>query len=154
MADLVSDLLDIGRIAAGLDAAREPMDLIPVIGEALRMVRPRAETKSIELHATVPEEATISAVPSRVRQVLINLIDNGVKYTPAGGRVTVAATFSTDGDEAESVRIEVTDTGMGIPARELRTCSTSSIASGPRRRARSPAPASDSPSPRVPLVPR
>ena len=119
MADLVSDLLDIGRIEAGLDAAREPMDLIPVIGEALRMVRPRAETKSIELHAVLPEEAIISALPSRVRQVLINLIDNGVKYTPAGGRVTVAATFSTDGDDTESVRIEVTDTGMGIPARDL-----------------------------------
>src|SRR3989449_11246309 len=84
MADLVSALHDIGRIKAGLDAAREPMDLIPVIGEALRMVRPRAETKTIELHAELPGEATISAVPSRVRQVLINLIDNGVKYTPAG----------------------------------------------------------------------
>jgi len=95
------------------------MDLIPVIGEALRMVRPRAETKSIELQAALPEEAIISAVPSRVRQVLINLIDNGVKYTPAGGRVTVVATVSTDGDDAEAVRIEVTDTGMGIPARDL-----------------------------------
>ncbi len=61
----------------------------------------------------------ISAVRSRVRQVLINLIDNGVKYTPAGGRVTVVATVSTDGDDAEAVRIEVTDTGMGIPARDL-----------------------------------
>src|SRR6266478_188425 len=119
MADLVSDLLDIGRIEAGLDAAREPMDLIPVIGEALRMVKPRAETKSIELHAELAEEAIVSAVPSRVRQVLINLIDNGVKYTPAGGRVSVAAALSTDGDGAETVRIRVTDTGMGIPARDL-----------------------------------
>ena len=95
------------------------MDLIPVIGEALRMVRPRAETKSIELQAALPEEAIISAVPSHVRQVRINLIDNGVKYTLAGGRVTVVATVSTDGDDAEAVRIEVTDTGMGIPARDL-----------------------------------
>ena len=119
MADLVSDLLDIGRIEAGLDAAREPMDLIPVIGDALRMVRPRAETKTIELHAELPEEATISAVPSRVRQVLFNLIDNGVKYTPAGGRVAVAAALATGVDGAETVRIRVTDTGMGIPARDL-----------------------------------
>jgi two-component system phosphate regulon sensor histidine kinase PhoR len=119
MADLVSDLLDIGRIEAGLDAAREPMDLIPVIGEALRMVRPRAETKSIALHAELAEEAIVSAVPSRVRQVLINLIDNGVKYTPAGGHVSVAAALSTDGDGAETVRIRVSDTGMGIPARDL-----------------------------------
>jgi two-component system, OmpR family, phosphate regulon sensor histidine kinase PhoR len=119
MADLVSDLLDIGRIEAGLDAAREPMDLIPVIGEALRMVRPRAETRSIALYAELAEEAIVSAVPSRVRQVLINLIDNGVKYTLAGGRVSVAAALSTDGDGAETVRIRVSDTGMGIPARDL-----------------------------------
>jgi two-component system phosphate regulon sensor histidine kinase PhoR len=119
MADLVSDLLDIGRIEAGLDAAREPMDLIPVIGEALRIVRPRAETKSIELHAELIEEAIVSAVPSRVRQMLINLIDNGIKYTPAGGRVGVAAALSTDSDGAETVQIRVTDTGMGIPARDL-----------------------------------
>jgi len=50
---------------------------------------------------------------------LINLIDNGVKYTPAGGRVSVAAALSTDGDGAETVRIRVSDTGMGIPARDL-----------------------------------
>jgi len=119
MADLVSDLLDIGKIEAGLDAAREPMDLIPVIGEALRMLRPRAETKSIELDAELAEEAIISAVPSRVRQVLINLIDNGIKYTPAGGRVSVAAALWPAGDGAETVRIRVSDTGMGIPARDL-----------------------------------
>ena len=60
MADLVTDLLDIGKIEAGLDAGREPIDLVPVIGEAIRMVRPRAETKSIELAAELAEAATIS----------------------------------------------------------------------------------------------
>jgi two-component system phosphate regulon sensor histidine kinase PhoR len=119
MAELVTDLLDIGKIEAGLDANREPIDLVPLIGEAVRMVRPRAEAKNIEIHAELPEEATISAVQSRVRQVLINLLDNGVKYTPAGGRVTIAAAFSADGDGAEAVTIRVTDTGIGIPARDL-----------------------------------
>jgi two-component system phosphate regulon sensor histidine kinase PhoR len=119
MADLVTDLLDLGKIEAGLDAARESMDLIPVIGEALRLVKPRADTKSIELHAELPEETTISAVPSRVRQVLINLIDNGVKYTPVGGRVTIAAVVCDVGDGAGTVTIRVADTGIGIPARDL-----------------------------------
>jgi two-component system, OmpR family, phosphate regulon sensor histidine kinase PhoR len=119
MADLVTDLLDLGKIEAGLDAAREPMDLIPVIGEALRLVKPRADTKSIELHAELPEETIISAVPSRVRQVLINIIDNGVKYTPGGGRVTIAASVSSDVDGGGTVTIRVTDTGIGIPARDL-----------------------------------
>lgn len=119
MADLVNDLLDIGKIEAGLDANREPLDLVPVIGEALRMVRPRAETKNIELVADLPEEATISAVQSRIRQVLINLLDNGVKYTPAGGRVTISAALSADGDLAKAVTLRVTDTGIGIPARDV-----------------------------------
>jgi two-component system, OmpR family, phosphate regulon sensor histidine kinase PhoR len=119
MADLVTDLLDIGKIEAGLDAGREPIDLIPVIGEAIRMVRPRAETKRIEIAAELAEAATISAVPSRVRQVLINLLDNGVKYTPAGGRVTITAALSSGGDGDEAVTIRVTDTGIGIPARDL-----------------------------------
>jgi two-component system, OmpR family, phosphate regulon sensor histidine kinase PhoR len=118
MADLVSDLLDLGKIEAGLDAAREPMDLIPVIGEALRLVKPRAEAKTIVLHAELAEKAIISAVPSRVRQVLINIIDNGVKYTPAGGRVMIASAVS-DGHDARTVTIRVTDTGIGIPARDL-----------------------------------
>ena len=68
MADLVTDLLDIGKIEAGLDSNREPMDLIPVVGEALRIVKPRAETKSIELRAELPEEAIVSAVPADVDQ--------------------------------------------------------------------------------------
>jgi len=119
MADLVTDLLDIGKIEAGLDSNREPMDLIPVVGEALRIVKPRAETKSIELRAELPEEAIVSAVPSRIRQMLINLVDNGVKYTPAGGRVTIAVVFSSGGAGAGTVTIRVADTGLGIPARDL-----------------------------------
>jgi len=118
MADLVTDLLDLGKIEAGLDSAREPIDLVPVIGEALRMVKPRAEPKSIELHADLPEAATISAVQSRIRQVLINLLDNGVKYTPNGGRVTISATCSEGVDGGGTVTIRVTDTGIGIPAKD------------------------------------
>jgi two-component system phosphate regulon sensor histidine kinase PhoR len=119
MADLVTDLLDIGKIEAGLDAAREPMDLVPVAIEALRLVRPNAERKTIELTADLPETAIVMAAPIRVRQALVNLIDNGIKYTPTGGRVAVTAAFSAGGDGVESVTIRVTDTGIGIPARDL-----------------------------------
>ena len=119
MADLVTGLLDIGKIEAGLDSAREPVDLVATIGEALRMVKPRAEPKNIELLAELPDEAIVQAVPIRLRQVLINLIDNGVKYTPPGGRVTVTAVRSVVADGAEMVTVRVTDTGIGIPARDL-----------------------------------
>jgi two-component system phosphate regulon sensor histidine kinase PhoR len=119
MADLVTDLLDIGKIEAGLDAAREPMDVVPVAEEALRLVRPNAERKTIDLRADLPEHAIVIAAPIRIRQALVNLIDNGIKYTPSGGRVTVSAAFSAGGDGAENVTIRVSDTGLGIPARDL-----------------------------------
>lgn len=119
MADMVADLLDLGRIEAGLDPYREPTDVVPLIGEALRMVTPHAERKGITLHAELPGEAWAKVVPSRIRQAFINLIDNGVKYTPDGGRVTVAAVFSAGAGDAGTVTIRVTDTGVGIPARDL-----------------------------------
>src|SRR5262245_26925735 len=119
IADLVTGLLDVSKIEAGLDSAREPVDLLSILGDALRMVTPRAEPKNIELLAELPGEAIVLAVPIRLRQALINLIDNGVKYTPAGGRVTVAAVRSFGADGAEMVTVRVTDTGIGIAASDL-----------------------------------
>jgi two-component system, OmpR family, phosphate regulon sensor histidine kinase PhoR len=119
MSELVSDLLDLGKIEAGLDPYREPTDLIPLIGEALRMVTPHAEARRIVLRADLPGEAWVSVVASRMRQALINLIDNGVKYTPEGGHVCVVAVFSAGSGGAGTVTVRVTDTGIGIPARDL-----------------------------------
>jgi two-component system phosphate regulon sensor histidine kinase PhoR len=119
MSELVTDLLDLGKIEAGLDPYREPTDVLPLIGEAVRMVTPSAEAKRITLHADVTGEAWVNVVASRIRQALINLIDNGVKYTPDGGRVSVAAVFSAGSGGEGTVAIRVTDTGIGIPARDL-----------------------------------
>jgi signal transduction histidine kinase len=119
MADLVTDLLDIGKIEAGLDAAREPMDVVAVVGEALRLVGPNAERKAIQLRADLPAEAIVMAATIRIRQALVNLIDNGIKYTPSGGRVTVSAAFSAGTDGTQTVTIRISDTGLGIPARDL-----------------------------------
>ena len=119
MAELVSDLLDLGKIEAGLDPYREATDIIPLVGEVLRMVTPTAEAKRITLHAELPGEAWVTVVASRIRQALINLIDNGIKYTPEGGRVTIAAVFSAGSGGSGMVTIRVTDTGVGIPARDL-----------------------------------
>jgi two-component system, OmpR family, phosphate regulon sensor histidine kinase PhoR len=114
MSELVSDLLDLGKIEAGLDPYREPTDLVPLLRDALRMVTPHAEAKRIGLEATLQGEAWVSVVASRIRQALINLIDNGVKYTPEGGRVSVVAVCG-----AGLVTVRVADTGIGIPARDL-----------------------------------
>src|SRR5262249_7507520 len=107
------------KIEAGLDAAREPMDLVPVAEEALQLVGPNAQRKTIDLQADLPEQAIVIAAPIRIRQALVNLIDNGIKYTPEGGRVTVSAAFSAGGDGAPTVTIRVADTGLGVPAPDL-----------------------------------
>jgi signal transduction histidine kinase len=83
------------------------------------MVTPHAEARRIVLRADLPGEAWVSVVASRMRQALINLIDNGVKYTPEGGHVCVVAVFSAGSGGAGMVTVRVTDTGIGIPARDL-----------------------------------
>jgi len=119
MAELVVDLLDLGKIEAGLDPYREPTDLIALVGEALRMVAPTAAKKRVELRVELAGDAWVNVVPSRIRQALINLLDNGVKYTPPGGRVTVTTAYSAGPGQAGTVTVRVTDTGLGIPARDL-----------------------------------
>jgi signal transduction histidine kinase len=82
-------------------------------------VTPNAVTKRITLHSELPGEAWVTVVASRIRQALINLVDNAIKYTPEGGRVTIAAVFSAGSGGSGTVTIRITDTGIGIPARDL-----------------------------------
>ena len=119
MSELVTDLLDLGKIEAGLDAAREEADYVALIQEAARLVGPSAEAKSITLRVQTPAAAETWAARSRIRQALVNLLDNAVKYTPAGGTVTLSSAFSAGAHGPESLTIRVTDTGVGIPAKDL-----------------------------------
>jgi signal transduction histidine kinase len=73
-----------------------------------------AAERDITLESRVPPELEADADLNRLRQVIANLLDNAVKYTPAGGRVWIEASGGEDG-----VRVTVRDTGPGIPAEEL-----------------------------------
>jgi len=119
MSELVTDLLDLGKIEAGLEAAREEADYVALIHEAARIVGPGAEAKTITLHVQTPPAADTWAARSRIRQALVNLLDNAVKYTPAGGTVTLSSAFSAGAQGPESLTIRITDTGVGIPAKDL-----------------------------------
>jgi signal transduction histidine kinase len=119
MSELVTDLLDLGKIEAGLDAVREEADLVALIREASRIVAPHAEAKTITLDVEMPPAAGAFAARTRIRQAFVNLLDNAVKYTPAGGTVMLRVAFSAGSDGKDTLTTRISDTGIGIPARDL-----------------------------------
>jgi len=107
---LVSDLLDLSRIEAG-QLALEPrtLPLAPVVQRVLEMVEGLAEERHIRLHCRVPQVMDVLADFAALEQVLLNLVDNAVKYGQEGGEVWVSAEPVQGG-----VRIMVKDDGPGI----------------------------------------
>lgn len=122
MTELVTDLLDLGKIEAGLEGAGEPVDLVPLIADVVKALAAPAEGKHIAVGIEGPPAAAVRGVRARLQQVLTNLIGNAIKYTRDGGRVrvTVETPEATEGPvRIRPVRIRVIDNGIGIPARDL-----------------------------------
>jgi signal transduction histidine kinase len=107
---LINDVLDISKIEAGeLKVHVEPFDLRKVIERAVDSVRPYAESKGLALRATIdPRIGPSVSDTRRVEQILLNLLNNAIKFTERG-EVSLTATA-----EEDRVHIAVTDTGMGI----------------------------------------
>jgi signal transduction histidine kinase len=117
MTELVTDLLDLGKIEAGLEGAGEPVDLMPLIPAVVKALAAQADAKRITVEVETRPAAAVRGVRPRLEQVLTNLIGNAIKYTRDGGHVRV--TVEGPGAADEPVRVRVTDTGIGIPARDL-----------------------------------
>ena len=116
--NLINEVLDISRIEAGnLQLSLEPVCLEEAIGEALDLMRPLAAERSISLATSSPLETTsyVLADRQRLKQVLLNLLSNGVKYTAIHGSVTLSFAESDKG----MMRVMVRDTGAGIPVEKL-----------------------------------
>jgi PAS domain S-box-containing protein len=112
---VVGDLLFVAQVEAGkLSLEDGVVDMNAVAEEAVLAAQPSAATKSIELTVELDELPGILGDRARLAQVLDNFISNAIKFTPTGGRVTVA-TRVLPGE----VEILVSDTGMGIPANEM-----------------------------------
>jgi PAS domain S-box-containing protein len=111
MSRLVSNLLDLGRIEAGIDLQLEMVPVQDVIERVVSAMQLQATQKRVALAAELPEEGLplIEADQALLQQALQNLIDNAIKYTDAGGRVSVRAST-----ESENLTIEVQDSGIGI----------------------------------------
>ncbi len=115
---VINDILDFSKIESGrLDLERHPFSLEDVISEVLELMASRAEEKGLQLAAVVdplvPE--TLEGDPIRVRQVLVNLVGNAVKFTDKG-EVVVRASARPATDGGCEVLVEVQDTGIGISA--------------------------------------
>ncbi len=110
--DLVSNLLDLGRIEAGLDEAKENTPIAVLARYALESMRSTAEGKGLTLESDIPEELPmVLGAPIRLRQMIGNLLDNAVKYTPPEGVIHI------EGEgEGNQVILRVRDSGPGIPA--------------------------------------
>jgi two-component system NtrC family sensor kinase len=110
--DLVSNLLDLGRIEAGLDEAKEDTPIAVLARYALESMRSTAESKGLTLESDIPEELPmVLGAPIRLRQMIGNLLDNAVKYTPPEGVIHI------EGEgEGNQVILRVRDSGPGIPA--------------------------------------
>ncbi len=117
---VIDGLLDLSHIESGeLRITAEQLEAGEVIGETLDLVRPLASSRAIRLVDGTKSGPPRSVLADRrcLRQVLINLVDNAVKYTPEGGLVEVSVATGPNG----STRIFVSDSGPGIPAGSLQT---------------------------------
>ena len=108
---LVDDLLDVSRITRGkVSLKREPVDVKATISHVIESLRPRIDARHQVIEIQLPAgPLEIEADAARVAQVLSNLVDNAVKYTPDGGRIVISATIV---DEFAS--IAVADSGIGM----------------------------------------
>ncbi|MBK7533346.1 PAS domain-containing protein [Piscinibacter sp.] len=112
---LMNELLDLGRIEAGhltVDVLSVP--LAGLADECLALVRPLALPRRVMLHPAAVGDLAVAADPTRLRQVLLNLLGNAVKYNRVGGEVRLVARR-----EGAEVQLSVHDTGPGIAARDL-----------------------------------
>jgi two-component system sensor histidine kinase BaeS len=118
LARLVDDLRTLTLAEAGeLELRKEPTDLGLLVDETVASFQPESGAAGVTLtERTGAQPSIVQADPSRIRQVLENLITNALRYTPRGGIVYVECTRSLSG---ESVEVSVADTGQGIPADEL-----------------------------------
>jgi len=115
---LINDILDLSKIEAGrMELDLSEFELAAVIANTLSLVRERAQRRGIALASVVdPRIGPVRADERKVKQVLLNLLSNALKFTPEGGRIDVRAGLARD-----HVEIAVTDTGVGISPEDQAT---------------------------------
>jgi PAS domain S-box-containing protein len=113
---IINDILDLSKIEAGrVNLVDGPCDLNEIVRTTLNLVSNAAQTKNIRLSNTLPADLPVVWADERaITQVLLNLVNNAVKFTLPGGEITVEAARVPDG-----LALSVTDTGIGIAAEDV-----------------------------------
>jgi two-component system NtrC family sensor kinase len=113
--ELITDLLDLGRIESGLDKRREWVSLSDVIKYSRENFAEQLKQKNLKLTLDIsPDLPQIFGDAVRLRQVIDNLLGNAIRYTPEEGEISIIAR-----EENEKVILQVSDTGYGIPPKDL-----------------------------------
>ncbi|MFN7167862.1 MAG: ATP-binding protein [Pannonibacter sp.] len=108
--NVINDILDMSKIEAGrMDMSVAALDAGTVVEEAIRIIRAPAQEKSIEVTCSMPQGLVVAADRRAFKQVLLNLLSNGVKFTPDSGHVRLVAS-----QRGGMARFEIQDTGIGI----------------------------------------
>lgn len=112
--NMLNTLMDIAEAESGtMKLRREKVDLCQLLREAMELYEYVAEERKVAVRAELPAACETEVDRSRMRQVFANLLDNAIKYTPAGGTVTISAN-----QESERATVHFRDTGIGIPSEE------------------------------------
>ncbi|WP_299024608.1 ATP-binding protein [uncultured Thermanaerothrix sp.] len=116
MTRLVNNLLDLGRIEAGIELRLENLNPAEVVNQVIAQLQPQAAQKGIEIQSEfhLPEGLVLRADPDLLKQALLNLVDNAIKYTRLHGSVWVSATCQN-----ERVIFAIRDNGIGIAPLDL-----------------------------------
>jgi two-component system cell cycle sensor histidine kinase PleC len=113
---VINDILEMSKIEAGrVVLEREMMDLRPLIEESTQMLSLQAKQKNIVVEQSIAKEMRIDGDRRAIRQILINLVSNAVKFTDNGGRIQIRAKTVSN-----AVHISIEDTGCGIPKCDLK----------------------------------
>lgn len=116
MSRLVTDLLILSRVDSTTSLTLQAVDAGRLVDEVAEQMAPLAESKQVRLEASHPGPVRLQADPDRLKQVLLNFVDNAIRYTPPGGQVWISA---SPGPGRNQVQIQVRDTGQGIPQEDL-----------------------------------
>ncbi|NQU61443.1 MAG: hypothetical protein HQ512_09955, partial [Rhodospirillales bacterium] len=115
--EVITDILDISKIEAGEAViAEDDIDLPELVDQAFVMLKERADNQGVVLSSSLPHVCPmLQADPRHIKQIVINLVSNAVKFTPQGGQISLEVSLSPD----QGIQIAVQDTGVGIEAKDI-----------------------------------